>query len=206
MALRTDYNNTTALTDQHPTAHNDVNGAVNALDAIRGRRAAPGRWIYAHEPTSIAPVNIGGYANHALLARTVVHSPFDALTVKVTTAVAASTWLAGVYRTDAYGMPSTLGASGPIDSSATGMKVVTFAALPAGTYWLAFWSSVAIGAACHQAGNQLHVMAEAGAPPDISPQTGWAYFIPSMVSFPPTFPSTGMIGSVTAVAAMLRCA
>ena len=32
MALRTDYTNTTVLTDLHPDAHNDTNVAVNLLD------------------------------------------------------------------------------------------------------------------------------------------------------------------------------
>jgi hypothetical protein len=195
-----------------PTAATDVarKQEVDAIDAVsNAKRGRVGSWVYAmYEGGAITATGLAGYANHALMARCVMDSSFDAVAAKVTTAVAASTWKVAIYRSDTNRMPSTLAWQGTIDSSTTGIKVLTFTALPPGIYWLCFFSAASISANVTQLGNSLFVTSpdwSSTAPNDIYPMTGWAHYMPTGV-YPDPFPANGGIAATTFPAAMFRCA
>lgn len=142
MALRTDYANTTDATDTHPAAHNDANAAINALETRLAaleklRRGPSGWWIYPWDPNMVATTATHA-GRHWRGARGAMVQAFDALAFEVTTAAAAGTTAkVAIYNTDANGLPTSLAfGSAAIDVTTTGIKTVTFTALPAGVYWL----------------------------------------------------------------------
>jgi hypothetical protein len=178
MALRTDFTNDTLLQDVHPTAHNTTNAAVNALDTLAGLRKGPaGHWIYLQDPRTMAAGGVP--SNHLRMMRVSVPVKFDMLQLDVVTAVATATATIAVYATNTDGMPTALAASGSVSCATTGLKSITFTALPPGTYWAGAWVNID--------GLQFQ-SATTSSPSFVSPTTtvptptynrvGWQQFVP----------------------------
>jgi hypothetical protein len=175
MALRTDYTNETELTDEHPSAHNDTNAAVNALLAAvppRTRFGPPGRWVWSW---AVGPVGTSPQAPTRMqLVRITMPQAFDAAVIQVTAAVAASTVKLGFYNADAQGLPTTLARTGSVDSSTVGLKQFTFpSALTAGLYWYAFLPSHGITVVTMAAPTPDFLSASDACPTLTTPWIGW---------------------------------
>jgi hypothetical protein len=127
----------------------DAGGTVNYLRAdgtwaaplgTRDRIGPGGYWTFAWGPY-VGTNTVPAVADQMKATRFTVGQSFDALAIEVTTLVAATNVLLGVYACLADGSPGALVASGSVDSSTAGIKQATFTAVPAGEYWFAVKSN-----------------------------------------------------------------
>ena len=109
---------------------------VAALEK-RGNIAPVGQYVYAYGLGGPYVTNTLTLPTQPFFVRFRADQAFDALAIDVVTAVASSTFVAGIYATDANGFPTTLLQQATLSGATIAPKTVSFTALPAGLYWYA---------------------------------------------------------------------